>query len=134
MVDKDSSRDPGAPFWRAGGREVVPRATLAAAGLASIRHWARRQRGFVADRPFQPVAGVAAADPDLLRVRLANQLGLRPEQIRLEIRDSVAVLRGTVDWPAQLLAAEALLRTHAELLDVVSFLRLSGSTELSPAR
>jgi hypothetical protein len=109
-------------------------ATVAAgAGLASIRHWARRQRGDPADSPLQPVAALAA-DPDLLRARLASQLGLRPDQIRLEIRDSVAVLRGTVDWPAQLLAAEALLRTHAELVDVVSFLRLSGSTELSPAR
>jgi hypothetical protein len=77
-------------------------------------------------------SGRPAGEAEALRARLIGEVGLGPERFTLELRDRVAILRGTVDWPAQIAASEALLRRQLGVLDVVSFLLLSGSTDHPP--
>jgi hypothetical protein len=105
----------------------------ASASLGSLRRRSRLDQAAAAGRA-DPAGrtGAIAGEAAALRARLIAEAGLRPERFRLELRDRVAVLRGTVDWPAQIAGAEALLRGQLGVLDVVSFLRLSGSTDVPP--
>jgi hypothetical protein len=104
---------------------------------ASARRGPLRRSGLAAEAAaggtgLDERSGPLAAQADALRARLIGEVGLGPERFTLELRDRVAILRGTVDWPEQMAAAETLLGRQPGVLDVVSFLQLSGSTDQPP--
>jgi hypothetical protein len=104
----------------------------ASARLGSLRRWRLASGPAAGEAGRDGRGGPIAGGAETFRARLIGEVGLRPERFRLELRDRVAVLRGTVDWPAQLTEVETLLRRQLGALDVVSFLRLSGSPDHPP--
>lgn len=77
---------------------------------------------------------VATADPEILAAALRSALGPPADRVAVDCRGGVVTLRGLVDWPAELAAAERAVRTQPGVLDVVNLLRLSGSSGGRPGR